>query len=305
MYDSLTLWIDSPITSNVLSNLSRVQESRNLVTHEITYKGFLNNLRIKVTSRGTSISGSLPKYYFGNNLNTLNKELTNIAIQKLSDDLHLPIKKALVFKIEVGTNFLMEKPIKTYFISLGETTYYERIEYRKGLLYKNQKRALVFYDKLADLRRHRENIPQEFLDKNLLRYELKLTQRLANQLKEDIIIGEMLYQKKFYNSLSEKWRKEYFLLSRINKINVLGVKSTTFKSVKNIDKFLAVLGLSTFGEKQILCLFEQLKNELSKTQKCRFRKRLKELSHDKYLTEPDESLMELDSKVQQFVMEQQ
>jgi len=305
MYDSLTLWIISSINTSVLNSLSNVQECRNLVTNETVYRGFLNNLRVKVNGKGVSINGSLPKYYFDNNLKTFNRELTKIAIENLSDDLHLSLKEAIVFKIEVGTNFLMEKPVKTYLLPLGEGKYYERIEYRTGLLYKNKRRALEFYDKPADLRRHKENIPQEFLGKNLLRYELKLNQRIGSQLKQKPVVADMLYHEQFYSKLLHLWEAEYFSIDRINTINIKGIEPLHFQSVKHMDRLLAALGLNAFSLKAITNLLERFKNKITKTQWCRIKARLKELSNGKHLMEPDECLIELDSKVRQFVMEQQ
>ena len=60
------------------------------------------------------------------------------------------------------------------------------------LYYRTEKRSLAFYDKTIEAKKAKMNIPDEYLGKNLLRYELRFTQRIAFQLKENESANIML-----------------------------------------------------------------------------------------------------------------
>lgn len=135
MYDSLTMSIATNQPEKVLNALASMQEIRDSATGEISFKGKLHNLRVKIRSNRVSIIGSLAKYYFGNNLEVLTKEDTQCAIEKLSDTIQLDVAQANVYSLEVASNFSMQQPVQIYYQCLGECTFFEKSQYKHGLLY--------------------------------------------------------------------------------------------------------------------------------------------------------------------------
>lgn len=293
MFDSVSLWLDLRPDEAVLGALSDV-EKRLMPTGETRYVGRLQNLRVLVRHGGVGVTGSLPKFHLGDNVQVLNRRETTRAIENLSDCLCMPMQEARINRLHIASNFGMREAVNRYLTSLGEARYYERVSYKFGLLYRNSERAMTFYDKAVDLKRHRQTIPNG-LDTNLLRYEFKLNRRIAPQLKRRDVTAAMLYDEGVYTQLVDRWRSEYFAISRVHRVR-LGVP---LMNVKQLHRVLAVEGLKKLGEEAVFSFVEQ--TELSAMQKYRLRARIRELAKAKDCTEQDGCLSELDSKVNEAV----
>lgn len=301
MYDSLTMSITSNQPEKVLNALASIQETRDSSNGEISFTGRLHNLRVKIRSDRVVIIGSLAKYYFGNNLETLTREDTKCAIEKLSDTIQLDVAQANVYSLEVASNFSMQKPVQIYCQCLGDCRYFEKSQYKHGLLYRNSNRSLTFYDKINELKRHKERVPNQFDEANLLRYELKLKKRLSKQLGKKEVLARELYEESFYRAILEKWQSEYFRIGRVNRLKIERIEMNSMNSPKKLEKILASLGLQAIGEQAILNYIEENKLALSKLQRSRLKARIRQLSQNKSVTEPQEAILELDSKVKQTV----
>jgi hypothetical protein len=81
--------------------------------------GNLDGLRVTANSFQIKVSGSLCKWYLGNNFETLQRSDTQRAIEKISDTLHLPIDKAQITRIDVACNFIVKQPIGVYLTIWG------------------------------------------------------------------------------------------------------------------------------------------------------------------------------------------
>src|SRR6056297_1886233 len=150
MFDTVNMYIrqDSVSGVNLLAEipvyLERVKFEEN--ADGIKYSGRINDLYISVTEKGLFISGSLPKYYLSDNMQTLRRQDTVHAIQKLSDDLHVSIKEAQLSRIDFAHNFIMNYHPKVYYSYLGESQYFERFLKSNSLYYENSNRTKLFYD---------------------------------------------------------------------------------------------------------------------------------------------------------------
>jgi hypothetical protein len=294
------------VTSNrpekALEALDSMREATDRLTGEIVLRGRLQNLRVKIISNRIVVIGSLAKYYFGNNLEGLTREDTQCAIERLSDTFQIDFAKANVYSLEVASNFSMQKPVQIYCQCLGECRYFEKSQYKHGLLYSNSNRSLIFYDKIKELKRRNEKVPSQLDEANLLRYELKIKKRLSKQLSKNEVLASQLYEESFYRAILEKWQSEYFRIRRVNRLRVGGIEMNDMKSPKKLEKILASLGLQAIGEQAILNYIEENKHALSKLQRSRLKARIRQLSQNKSVTEPQEAILELDSKVKQTVV---
>ena len=77
MIDSIKLWISAEELTSIdlmaelplkLNSISTTTDDK---TNRIIIRGYLNSLCVIVTVNGVTISGSLSKYYYGNNMYTL------------------------------------------------------------------------------------------------------------------------------------------------------------------------------------------------------------------------------------------
>ncbi len=74
-------------------------EKVNIKTGEVMIQGNVDNIKVSQLLGGYSIQGSLPKLLYGNNVCQLTRKDIGVAIEKLSDRLHLPLYDADITKI--------------------------------------------------------------------------------------------------------------------------------------------------------------------------------------------------------------
>lgn len=185
---------------------------------ETVITGLLNGFKVTVSKNCVSIKdGSLCKYYLGDNLQSLDRDKTKLAIESLSDVLHLSIHKAIVVRIDVAQNISVKYPVETYLTHLGELKYSKRSECTDSSLYYFQgKGSLIFYDKLKELKSKRQNIPESYQNKNILRYEMRIKKAISKTFNTHEVTASMLYREDFYISLIEKWKSNYKSIRKIN-----------------------------------------------------------------------------------------
>lgn len=252
MYDTLHFWLDRALLNNnpfqVALNLSNAVESSSNRGYYI--KGGIDNFRVSVSESGISVQGSLSKFYFGNNIQTLSLQQTFEAIQMLSDRLQVSLFEAKVTRIDFGTVLITNKSPETYFKYLGNKRYFERVQKTKhSLTYETKKRVLSFYDKSLEAKKNKISIPEQFKDKNLLRYELRFLNTVCTQLNEKEITGATLCKQAFYLKLVQLWKDEYTSIEKINTNNKIDYsRISTPKDAK--DELLKSLLL----EKDITCI---------------------------------------------------
>ena len=304
MFDTLTMFLkqDHYKTSQALYGLSDVQEHSRIDTGEIWHTGKQENIRVKVQDSGLSANGSIAKYFLGNNAETLTRETTRQAIEKLSDDLHLPMKEALIYRLDVGQNFIVQEPIITYLTQLGEAKYFERgtIKKNKGLLYTNGHNAISFYDKISDLKRHKEPIPCMYQGRNVLRYERRWRGRIAKQFKQPSITGSLLYDETFYYMCLEKWKQDFISIHKrqlpTNEVNMNGTKEFMLS--------LALLSVQHIGEDYLIETIkaQQKCGAINKKTARDLRIKLKEITRVRKNDSKNSNIMqELETKVSQTV----
>jgi hypothetical protein len=100
------------------------------------------------------LTGSLAKFYFGNNIQTLSRSDTARAIDGLSDALGESIGRARVFRLDIGQTFEMNQAPAAYWREFLTPARTRRQDYRlESLTFCNKRRAVVFYDKQAETKR--------------------------------------------------------------------------------------------------------------------------------------------------------
>lgn len=256
----------------------------------------LNRFQIKVKD------GSLCKYYLGDNLQTMGRRDTERAIEQLSDTLHLPMSKALVTRLDVAQNFCTKYPPEVYFNHLGVLKYATRLQEPNGIYYSQTGGRLAFYDKNREQRAKREDVPELYKGKNVLRYEQRYTQRIARQLNVPEVTGSMLYDEAFYVGLLNRWRDTY---KQIQKINDVVFNFANMKTRQQLYR-MGVLSLIEQAGGQVEMLSQiseaQKRGELTKKQAFDLRATIKDVCQVRNgLTAPNEAIKELDKKVMEAV----
>ena len=239
MYDKVKFFVDRSIIgsqyTNITNHLEKAKVETDQTTGETRTKGTMNGLSIGVLGGGVFVEGSLPKYHYGSNIYPLDREGTKECIEMISDTLGINMSGADVVNIEFGTTFIMQYKVSAYLAKLGEMSRLQRYNFNADTLYykgsgKIQPRVYTFYDKLADCKAKKLAYPNDFEDKNLLRYEMRLKGRLAYQLGVPEVKASTLYDRQFYRELVRRYQDSYFSISKINELN-----PNAMKEIKNVS----------------------------------------------------------------------
>lgn len=309
MYDTLSLWIPSDKAPNVdlmaelpikLNNLKETHNTNITALPLIsgTYKHFF----IKVREAGVYMHGSLNKYYHGTNVINLTYNESVKAIENLSEELNLPLKSASVYRIDFSANYSMTYPVNAYYEYFGTARRYSKLIAPTGITYSNSRKAMVFYDKIAEHKKKKYSIPLEFQAENLLRYEMRFLKRLPQIFNKETITVENLIDKDFYKELLHRYKKEYELIYKYNRI-VLSKKKII--SVKDFENELMLLG-SRFlgGEPGLIQLIEDSRNLgafKNAMQVKRLKDKIKNIFSQPLLTAPSELISELTEKIDNHI----
>lgn len=265
----------------------------------IVLTGSLKGLKVSLNKNQIKVKdGSLCKWYFGDNYQTMGRRDTQRAIEKLSDTLHVPMSKATVTRLDIAQNFITRYPPEVYLSHLGALRYATRLQEPNGVYYNHTGGRLCFYNKNQEQKHHKEPIPELYEGRNVLRYEQRYTNRVARQLKADKVTGALLYDEAFYVGILNRWGDAYKDIQKINDV------SLNFKVV-NSKQQLYKMG--------VLCLVELLggqyqfienvsegykRGELSKKQAFDLRDTINKACEIKGgFTVPNEAIQELDKKV--------
>ncbi|MDD7456060.1 MAG: hypothetical protein PUK70_07445 [Bacteroidales bacterium] len=276
---------------------------------EHIYSGFpfitgnLNGLKVTANRYQLKVKdGSLCKYLLGDNFQTMGRGDTQRAIEKLSDTLHLPMGKAVVTRMDIAQNFIVKHPPQVYLNHLGALRYANRLQEPSGLYYSLNGGRLCFYDKNKEQKSKREEIPDLYNGRNVLRYERRYTQRIAAKFGVAEVTGAMLYDEAFYIEALNRWKADY---QAIQKINDITLNFQAMKTKQELYK-MGILSLTEQAGGQVEMINQineaQQRGELTKKQAYDLRVAVNEACQLKEgLTAPNEAIQELDKKVAEAV----
>ena len=229
MYDRLKMYLIASREgefATLPSLLTNAEQRINVQTGEVTTFGYMENIRVTIKPTSLYLDGSIAKYFYGGtNLYPLDRHTTKEALTSLSDALHLPVDEANLSLVEFGYNFLMQYPPKEYLNLLGEMGNRQRYRFNCDSLYyrrrgKSQPDEWKIYNKVADALRKKMEIPAAFVDANLLRAEICLDKKIAQQLRVSEAKAHCLYERDFYQAIKTKFLDYYFSISKLQAISI-------------------------------------------------------------------------------------
>jgi len=298
MYDTIKWRLDISCLSiserdKVTSNLSIYSKTQYEGGYSLN--GSLKDLRIKITKDWLKGEGSLAKYFLGDNIQTLTRKAAQQSIERLSEELGIDISKANVLRLDLAQNFKTKAPEMEYIKRLGELPRFERLPQSNGVYYKTKNQVLVFYSKVKELKDKGVYIPERWKHSYILRYELRLMQRIPNQLNRKTVLMEDLYQEEFYLQMLILWRTKYNEIKKVKEL--LELKPTT--STKELEEMFACLALQAIGQERALDMVNSWKREgLDKKQLYNHRNLIRKLSSLDAITRDSELISELDEKIE-------
>lgn len=291
------LYLDS-----ICSRLDRISQSTYPNGQNVISGHLSENIRVSISDVNISIKGSLGKYYFGNNFETLSLNQTREALMKMSDDLSLPIEDAKVTRIDFSDNLIMDYKPQAYYNYLGKCTYYRRNPLESNSLYYNgSKKTKLFYDKIAWAKSKKIEIPSEWVGKNVLRFEMRYEKGLNKQFSLPEVSAEKLYDNDFYLNLLSKWRQEYLSIVKLGNIVC---NYELIKTPKDVSKRFELIGMQTYGYDRVMKEIENMEFQGVMTNSrsySRVRNNAINLFSDSNQTTTSDLILELDKKINDVV----
>lgn len=307
MYDTVNL----RLTAGEYGGVSFLDETPQYLTDiaehnyngDLIVTGSLDGLKVTVNSWQIKVKDtSLCKWYLGDNLKTLGRGDVQMAFERMSDLIHLPMKYATVTRLDVACNFIMCHPIDVYLNHLGALAWSKRLLQPSGLYYHKANEVLCFYDKNREQRVKGEPLNELYQGRNVLRYEQRFTKRLATVLGVPVMNGETLYNEAFYIAVLKRWRDTY---NDISKINDIQLNYTAMKGKQGLYRFGVLALVEQFGGE--IALLSQIdearkRGELTTKQAYDIREAVKNACQEREgLTVKNEAINELSKKVAEAV----
>ena len=107
MIDTLALIYTPSIVDGYINLMSEIGAKINIdlkKSNEFRVVGKYINLCVYIEPTFVRIEGSFPKYYYGTNLKPLSHIELGLAIDKLSAVFGLPLKQAVIGRIDIATD---------------------------------------------------------------------------------------------------------------------------------------------------------------------------------------------------------
>jgi hypothetical protein len=261
MYDTIHLWLSADQVSSTdvnraLERLTGLTEHKKEDGRVYISGGLANTYKVNISEQGVSLKGSLAKYFLPDNLHTLTRSDSARAIEKMIDELCLPIDRAKVTRIDFAQNFLMRYEPEAYYPYLGESQYYKRLSQPKAVYWSNGNRTKLVYNKVAEAKAKGFELPDVWIGQNVLRYEMRYTGRLTKQLQQYEITASTLPKEKFYMAMVERLIREYESIHKLNKINL---NLADMNSPKDFFKLMALMQIRQIGQQKAMELVEDMK----------------------------------------------
>lgn len=177
-------------TAKLLDDSSYINNS----TGEIKYtQGYMACVKVKKFADRIRLECSLPKLMYGNNIKSLSILEIKTALDYIGKLLKINIWDGIVRRLDLEFTIETKYEVPEYFKFFGSSKYYKRSEIQKtSLYYQNNSRVVNIYDKIHAVKVGRESVPNEYLDKNLMRFECRYKNKLLSKFASDVGIQTLM-----------------------------------------------------------------------------------------------------------------
>ena len=236
MYDTINMYYqfyNNPIPSieGLFKNCTNVSHTER--ENSKYMQGDLKNMRITLNEASISVKGSLCKYFYGNNIDTLNLTNTREALNQISADLSIDIHKASVSRIDFSTNIVTDFTPTIYYPYLGQLSRFQRFEQPNTIYYNQGAKRLLFYDKIEEAKKKGITIPKQHIGDNLLRYELVLNKDISRYLKYNGLYVQDLGSEELFKKLLHLWYSYYQQIQKHSK--TIKIMADNIKTPKDVE----------------------------------------------------------------------
>ncbi|MGQ7867830.1 phage/plasmid replication domain-containing protein [Sunxiuqinia sp. sy24] len=281
--------------------LSQIPHELEITSKGIEYgipfiRGKIRNLKIRITKSKIKIEGSIHVFYKGNNLDAMTFKEYIEAMELLKECLELPLEMARVSRLDFSGNMKVKHDPAAYFNYFGQKSRFRKSVLDNGVIYGSEEKGLIFYDKIREMKRKREVIPEYFKGKNIMRFEIRFTRKLGKTFHVPELQVMHLMDRSFFNKLCLMWRQEFksLIMEMESPLELQPIGSKT-----KLIESLALQQIHKIGIDQFLDEISswQLAGEITKKDAYEIRKFIKEKAAEKYPLAENELIRELNQKI--------
>ncbi|MCY0971043.1 phage/plasmid replication domain-containing protein [Chryseobacterium wangxinyae] len=285
------------------STLSNRKGVIDMGTGELKYsEGYYECIKVRQFGDFIKIECSLPKLLKGENIFFLSYREILEALSIISRELNINIKNGTISRIDLFMDISTEYSAKKYFRYLGDSKHYKMrfIVAETSLYYKNIKsREINFYDKIKELNNRKQYVPNEFLNKNITRVEVRYKTFLKNILSRNLNVID-LYNPENFLKLIDCFINDYKSIHKENKAILDFSKASSKKELLNQ---LAIAGIESLGGTQaVLEMIDASRTlTLDSVRPEYFSRRkaeIKEIANSPYFVQKVQLIEELNKKVE-------
>ena len=195
--------------------------------------GHVAGYRVYADSEQVRLSGSIAKFVQGENVSTPTRRQVSEGVGCLSDAIHLNIGRAEVVRLDIAHTFDIPAAPAAYIGELSNRAEMERVSIGENTLYFVSKgRALCLYDKRAEMHHRGQEMPPAWAGcQYLLRYELRLSGSVAQQIGARKLTAQDITKPQQWAQLVNLWAGEYRSIGRTSTDRIAA--STTPKEAFN------------------------------------------------------------------------
>lgn len=218
-------------------------------------KGMINGAQLYCSSTSIKLDKtSLPRVIKGSNDKQISLNEVKLYIESLSDNLYLPMDKAVVSKIHFCHDYNTDYAPSRYLLNFDRMPRYKKQAYEcNGVRYKQSSKAFKAYDKVAEMKiKHNKDAVN--LKCNMLRLENEYNSRLKRQLKQFKLTADCLYSEDFYNYNIDQLKNNYF---KVKKNRDQRTTLCPISMPKEMKEILISEGLKRIGKEDLI---EQVKS---------------------------------------------
>ncbi len=267
MIDTIKGYLDIKPKEN--SNFKELISEAKISTSDSGYTASLNLSNMKITfilnenykPYKLYFNGSLSKFHFGNNLLHLNRKTIKEAVNMLSDNINVNMKKAILTRVDYGYNIEVDYSVHEYISSLISFPRLETNRYKDSVTFftKWASKSLIFYDKIKELKNGNKevfySIPIEYHNKNILRYEIRLKKNLKQRFNLEQVYLKSLFDDTVQNKLKELWLKDYH---KVNKLSIGKDPVHLLYRHSGLYQYLSYHGIDKLGFDEVINIISDL-----------------------------------------------
>lgn len=257
--DTIKLYIDHHVLYN-RNTLDNITEPVITIINGTEYRRYhIDNFTWDEHEYGTTIIGSISKYYQDHNYRPLTLAQNSEAIQHLSERVGYNLLNVRVTRIDFGDTIICNQLPSRYKQLLIECPYYQKIDYQfGGVEFRHKSGKFLFYDKHlehAECQRKTSRvlpIPEEYIGNNAARFEYSLTRNLQDRLGY-VYMHEFLTEQA-YRQLIDRWEISF------NLIRVLYLPTVHSQLLQQMrwEKWLLLIAVVHYGEQGFHTLLNNL-----------------------------------------------